>query len=175
MNTFLFFDLEQTLIPDWFEDRSLLTQMHPSLKQWILNQAPFTAGLLSWAVSNKDLPVFNKDIRPFIEKDLDFAFDDKWIITTDVINAWMNNWKKTPFNRWHDNQSNYNKFDMMFNIWKHLFTEPDTRVILLDDTVEDMVIHRSSLVNNSMGTLTSIHPVCHNVLEFVNPWTLIHE
>lgn len=168
MKTFIFFDLEQTLIPDWFEDRvTLIPNVHPALKEWIFNQMPFTAGLLSFAVGNNDMDVFNNELRPHIETNLHFKFDDKWILTVEAMNEMMNKWNHTPFEK--DNCSIFKKFGIMHAIWKNLFIEDDTRVILLDDTVEDMIIHRTTIMDKHTETVTN------NSLEFVNPWTIIRQ
>lgn len=161
MNTIIFFDLEQTLIPDWTEDReTLIPLVHVCLRDWIFDQFPFTAGLLSFAVWNDaDVIEFNKEIRPMIEEHLHFKFSDEWIITRDEVKDWMNLWNHTPFMDADDNASTFKKEGIMTAIWKHKFKEPNTRIILLDDTVEDMVITRTGVENNS--------------LHFVNPWTII--
>lgn len=130
------------------------------LRDWIFDQFPFTAGLLSFAVwHDQDVTEFNKAIRPMIETHLHFKFNDEWIITKEQIKNWLNEWNKTPFNDADDNASTFKKEGVMMAIWKHMFKEPNTRVILLDDTVEDMTIIRSNVENNS--------------LVFVNPWTII--
>lgn len=177
MKTFLFFDLEQTLIPDWTEDReTLLPLMFPELKEWIFSQFPFTAGLLSFAVWNDhDLQDFNKNIRPNIEEHLHFKFDDELILTRDQISTWLNVWNKTPFNTADENMDMHKKHGVMQSIWKNKFTQDDTRVILLDDVVEDMIIHRSSILPMASGQLTHSKPVINNSLEFVNPWSIIRQ
>jgi hypothetical protein len=94
-----------------------------------------------------------------IETNLHFKFNDEWIITKTQIKDWLNLWNKTPFNTADQNALTFKKEGIMMAIWKHKFKEPNTRVILLDDTVEDMTIIRSNVENNS--------------LIFVNPWTII--
>lgn len=174
MNTILFFDLENTLIPDWNERDILLPLKHPDLRDWIFSQFPFTAGLLSFAVWNdRDVEIFNNKIRPMIEEHLHFKFDDNLIVTSKEIKEWLNKWNMTPFNTGDDNADVHKKHGIMQSIWKNKFTDDDTRVILLDDVVEDMVINRTSILPTINGNLTHTKPVKNNSLEFVNPWTII--
>lgn len=175
MKKIIFFDLEQTLIPDWFEDRqTLLPLMHPDLKEWIFSQFPFTAGLLSFAVwNNKDLTTFNQELRPLIEEHLFFKFDDDLIFTSHHVREWINEWNKTPWETADDNASTFKKNGIMNIIWKNKFIEDDTHVILLDDTIDDMVVSRTSVLQSSNGNFTHSVPVRNNILEFVNPWSII--
>lgn len=175
MKTFIFFDLEATLIPDWFEDRAtLLPLKHPQLADWIFDQPSFTAGLLSFAVGEADMPIFNTEIRPNIENHLHFKFDEEWILTNEKWSGWLNDWNKTPWESPSDNIMTHKKFGVMHAIWRNLFTEPDTTVILLDDTVEDMVIERSTFMPLTKGgNFTHTIPVTNNRLICVNPWTII--
>src|ERR1700757_361134 len=100
MNKIIFFDLENTLIPDWYEDRStLLFLEHPVLQEWIISQGSFRAGLFSFAIwRDEDIKLFNQTLRPILEEKLSIKFEDNLIIASNEIKEWINLWNKTPFN-----------------------------------------------------------------------------
>lgn len=162
-NLIIFFDLEETLIWDWTENRNLTCARFPCLKEWVIEQPPFRAGLFSWAVWNqKDVDEFNElgGIRQDIEATFKFKFDDDLIITHDDLFEKMKAWLKMPKLRDpSDIFDFFKKRQCIEEVWLREFNQPNTKVILLDDTVEDIVLHRQDVENNT--------------LELVNPWTII--
>jgi hypothetical protein len=176
MNKIIFFDLENTLIPDWFEDRnSLIFLQHPILREWIVNQLPFRAGLFSFAVwDDQDVITFNKTLRKQIEQKLFFEFEDDLILTKREVKDWINEWMKTPWNTADDNSSTFKKDGLMQLIWRFKFNQDDTQIILLDDTVDDMLIQRTTFLPNGRPFASS-EPVKNNSLELVNPWSIIRD
>ena len=149
MRTILF-DLEETLIRDWFEDPSLKHVDNPNLIPWIEQQKPFEAGLLSMAVwDERDLAVFNNrsNLRPFIEKTFKFKFkDDLIFLEKDVLDLAR---KQTciPFLDRESFGDFFKKKEMMELIWKDRFLSSNSELILLDDTVMDLEI-KASKINN---------------------------
>jgi hypothetical protein len=176
VNKIIFFDLENTLIPDWIEDRhSLIFLQHPILREWIINQMPFRAGLFSFAVwDDNDVKIFNNTLRKLIEEKLFLNFEDDLIITKKEVKDWINEWNKTPWNSADDNSSTFKKDGLMQQIWRFKFNQNNTQIVLLDDTVDDMVIQRSTFLPNGRAFASST-PIQNNSLELVNPWSIIRE
>jgi FMN phosphatase YigB (HAD superfamily) len=175
MNKIIFFDLEGTLIPDWFEDRETLLHIkHPELREWIIDQHPFRAGLFSHAIlTEKDVKEFNETLRPRLEETLLFKFEDELFITNKEQKEWINEWMHTPFNTATENTLTFKKDGIMQLIWKFKFTQDDTKIILLDDTVDDVVMHRTTFLPSKNRHLSVSQSVKNNSLEFVNPWSII--
>jgi hypothetical protein len=161
-NKLILFDLENTLIWDWIENRGLVSMSFPQLGQWIEDQGEFTAGLFSFAVWDKDdLNEFNTSgMREDIEEHHHFKFDDEWIFLRDSLVEPFKKILKMPFLDKHDLFSFFNKHMILERLWlENLVCDSckDMDVILLDDTVKDLTITHE---NSS--------------LTFVNPWTIIH-
>jgi hypothetical protein len=165
MDTIIFFDLENTLIWDWIDNPRLMCSRHPEISDWIKAQGTFRAGLFSWAVWNDhDVEVFNRPggIRDDIEITHKFKFDDNLIITRDLLFDKFRVWLKMPFLRHSDEVFDFfKKRQTIQELWLREFNQPNTRVILLDDTVEPM-----TMIN---------HRVENNRLELVDPWSFIKE
>ena len=162
MNTILLLDLENTIIEDWSEAPNLLGDSYPELKEWVGSHVVQNArvGLLSWAIWNDDdLIKFNKRFRPVIEDGHGFKFDDSLIFNRDKLLTKFQGWKRMPFLDGDDFMSFFNKRIVCEELWLHEFSEPETKIVFLDDTVPDMVLKHSTIKNNS--------------LELVNPWTII--
>ena len=155
MNTVIFFDLELTLIEDW-SNPLLQHHANPALIPWIKQQGDFKAGLLSFAVWNeRDLTVFNRTLRKDIEDVFGFSFDDGLMLIKDQLLAKTRTWEKMPFLSADDFSDFFNKRKAMEDLWLHEFQQPNTRVILLDDTVPNFTISSDEVDN------------CH--LQLVNP------
>jgi FMN phosphatase YigB (HAD superfamily) len=170
----IFFDLEGTLIPDWWEDRSLLPERHPELRDWIIDQQPFKAGLFSFAIlKDKDIQEFNETIRKPLEDLLFFNFEDDLFITNLEMKEWINEWMNTPYNTPTQNSLIYKKDGIMELIWKFKYNQDNLHIILIDDTVDDLIIHRSTFLPVKDRHLSVSQPVQNNTLEFVNPWSII--
>jgi hypothetical protein len=163
MNTILLLDLENTIIWDWETNSRLMCSRFPILKEWVMSQLGNNTrvGLLSWAVWNpKDLKEFNENgIRNDIELTHHFKFDDELIFTLEDCIVMAREWFKMPFLTQSDFFDFVKKRHMAEELWLHKFDEPDTKVILFDDTVPNIVMHRTDVHNNS--------------LELVDPWTII--
>lgn len=165
MNTILLLDLENTIIWDWTDDPRLMCARFPVLKEWVCSQlGPQTrVGLLSWAVwDDRDVEIFNtRGIRNDIELTHKFKFDDELILTRDNLLIKFREWLKMPFLDASDFTSFMNKRRIAEEIWLQEFAIPDTKVILFDDTVPNIVITHSTISNCS--------------LELVDPWTIINK
>ena len=164
MNTILFLDLENTVIWDWTENPTLMCARFPILKEWVVSHlGPNTrVGLLSWAVWHEaDLEEFNKDggIRMDLEITHKFKFDDSLIIKLNDCIDKARNWMKMPKLDQTDFFEFIKKRQMMEEIWLHEFDQPNTNVILFDDTVPNITLRRDDVENNT--------------LQFVDPWTII--
>lgn len=162
MDKIILFDLENTLIGDWNDDRRLMCARFPCLKEWTENEKPFVAGLMSFAVwDEKDLNDFNHrlGIRDDIEITHDFKFNDDWIFLRNSLLEPFRKILKMPFLTMEDLFSFFDKGDIVKKLWldKWIKEFPTTEFVFLDDTIEDMVIHKDEAV-----------------LRFVNPWTIIH-
>lgn len=163
MKTILLLDLENTIIWDWNTDTRLMCSRFPILKQWVLSHVGNNThiGLLSWAVWNKkDLNTFNNNgIREDIEITHKIKFDDSLLFTLEDCIDKARSWFKMPFLDTHDFFDFVKKRQMAEELWLNDFNQPDTKLILFDDTVPDIIMQRSDIENNS--------------LELVNPWTII--
>lgn len=165
MNTILLLDLENTIIWDWTDNPTLMCSRFPILKEWVCSHlGPDTrVGLLSMAVwDSRDVNVFNNDgIRQDIENTHKFKFDDELIFTRDDLLLKFREWFKMPFLDANDFTSFFKKTEMIMHLWLNEFSKPDTKVILFDDTVPNLVIKHSTMDNCS--------------LELVDPWTIIKQ
>lgn len=175
MEKILLFDLEQTLFPDWTEDHeTLIPLIHSELRDWIFNQFPFRAGVFSWAIHDAaDLKKFNTKMRPNIEEHLHFKFEDDLIFTVHQIGSMINEWTRMPFETPSSTCQLFKKEGSIRHMWHHFFTQPNTHVILLDDTVDDSVTKRTSILGQSNGNFTHSQPIDNSILELVNPWSII--
>lgn len=175
MDKILLFDLEQTLFPDWTEDHeTLLPLLHPELRDWIFDQFPFRAGVFSWAIhDDRDKAIFNKKMRPSIEEHLHFKFEDDLIFSVHQIGTMIKVWEKMPFETSSETVQLFKKEGSIRHMWRNFFTEPNTHVILLDDTVDDSVTRRTSILGHANGHNTTSKPIDNSILELVNPWTII--
>ena len=154
MDTIIFFDLEETLIEEW-PIAHLMTERIPGLRPWIARQQPFRAGLLSFAVwDDADVQRFNASMRPFLEEQFSFVFEDDLILTKTALLHKTRIWDRMPLLSMDDFDDFFNKRRSMEDLWLHEFQRPDTHVILLDDTIPDLTITshlpncRLSLVNS---------------------------
>lgn len=163
MKTILLLDLENTIIWDWIENDTLMCARFPILKEWVCSHlGPNTqVGLLSWAIWNQhDLDEFSRrGIRNDIEVTHGFKFNDDLIFTRDNMLNRFKEWKKLPFLDADDFMTFFKKQEISIELWQRLFNQPDTEVIVFDDTLQDMVLTNSNVENNT--------------LRLVNPWTLI--
>lgn len=163
MNTIILFDLENALIWDWTEDRRLMCSRFPEISEWIRDQGDFRAGLFSWAIWNdKDLAEFNErgGVRDDIEITHKFKFEDDLIITRGQLCDRFRVWFKKPWIRDDDFIDFFNKTMAIQALWEREFDQPNTRVILFDDTVKNITMTRTCVENNT--------------LELVNPWLFIN-
>lgn len=164
MNTILLLDLENTIIYDWMEDRRLMCARFPILKQWVMSHlGPNTrVGLFSYAVYDQaDLKVFDENggMRMDIELTHKFKFDEDMLYTVDELLLKARAWFNKPFM----DRSNFFDFMtkpvMVQEIWLREFNQPNTKVILFDDTVPNVTLFNDDVENNS--------------LQMVDPWTII--
>jgi len=163
MNTILLLDLENTIIWDWTDDPRLMCARFPVLKEWVCSHlGPETrVGLLSMAVwDERDLDIFNtRGIRHDIEITHKFKFDDELIFIRDELLPKFREWLKMPWLDADDFTAFMKKTEMVMHLWLKELAKPDTKVILFDDTVPDLVITHSTIPNCT--------------LELVDPWTII--
>jgi len=161
MDTIIFFDLENTLIWDWTDNRDPMWLKHPEITEWIFAQGDFRAGLFSWAIWNpKDIAEFSEEggVREAIETTHQFQFEDDLIITRGMLGDRFRKWFKTmPWVSDDDWFEFFKKRQTIQELWLHEFNQPNTRVVLLDDTVENV-----TMINNSVE---------NNRLELIDPWT----
>lgn len=155
MNTIILFDLEETLIDDW-SLRNLLHEDNIHLQPWINQQGTFRTGLLSFAVwDDNDVEVFNKELRGCLEHTFNITFDDQLIFTKNILLEHIRVWDKKPFLSACDFDDFFNKRQMIEMVWLHMFQQPNTHLMLLDDTVPD--VHMTSL-NVPECHLTMVNP-----------------
>jgi hypothetical protein len=163
MNTILLLDLDNTIIWDWTDNPRLMCSRFPILKEWVISQLGHNTrvGLLSWAVwDSKDLKTFNEDgIRQDIEMTHGFKFDDSLIFPLDDILAMFHKWLKMPFLSRNDLTKFVKKRQMVEEMWLRMWNQPNTKVILFDDTVPNLTLWHNDVENCS--------------LELVDPWTII--
>lgn len=159
-NNIILFDLENTLIWDWIENRGLMSLRFPCIHEWIMSQPLFIAGVFSFAIWDEtDLEEFNESgLREGIEKFHHLNFDDEWIFIRNNLLPDFRNFLKMPFLDTNDLFSFFDKQTIVERLWLEKWEPQGLNVTLLDDTVKDMKITRND-----------------NTLEFVNPWTIIHE
>lgn len=155
MNTLVLFDLEQTLIDEW-SNPVLWHDHNPSILRWLRTLGPFTSGLLSFAVwDDKDKHHFNANLRAPIEHAFGFAFSDEWMLTKNQLLDKARVWERKPFLDSSDFDDFFNKRKVVEDLWLNEFQTPNTRVILIDDTVPNFRVQALDVDN------------C--VLELVNP------
>jgi hypothetical protein len=163
MNTILLLDLEETIIWDWLDKPTLMCAAFPCLKEWVCSQlGPEThVGVLSWAIWNAhDIKEFSRrNIRSDIEITHGFKFDDSLIFPLDDLLENFKVWLKMPFIDRDDLCEFVKKTQMAMEIWQKMFQQPNTQVILFDDTVPDITLISDTIPNNS--------------LKLVNPLTII--
>lgn len=165
MDTFIFLDLENTIIWDWTDDRRLISDIFPQWKDWLIETLAGShvhVGLFSWAVcDDKDLKEFNRELRKPIEDAFHFKFEDQLIFTLDDLHKKVKGWNKMPFLDRQDFLAFFDKRRIIEDIWLKEFSKPNTHVILIDDTVPNL-----KMINSS-------HDNC--LLELIDPWTIINK
>lgn len=145
----IFFDLEETLIDDW-ATMKLLSEENPHLKSWINSHGSFRAGLFSCAVwDERDLSIFKKELQERLEKEFGFVFDPSLFLTRDMMLEKIRVWSKKPFLNSDDFSDFFDKRSIMEMFWIHQFSEENTEIILLDDTVPNIKLISQDVKNNT--------------------------
>lgn len=132
----VFLDLEETLVDDW-NSQLLLTANVRVVRSFLSTLPPSTkVGLMSWAVwDERDKALFNKDLRPFLEAELNVQFSDEFVWS-------MDDWAQEVFNSTGMKLSREDLFDVfgkhevLFKLSRHSSKFEGERVFLVDDVAE---------------------------------------
>lgn len=135
----VFLDLEETLVDDW-SSQLLLTANVRVTRSFLKTLPPGTkVGLMSWAVwDERDKSLFNKDLRPFLEAELDVQFSDDFVWS-------MDDWAQEVFNSTGMKLSREDLFDVfgkhevLFKLSRHSPKFEGHQVVLVDDVAEHML------------------------------------
>lgn len=133
MNTFVFFDLEATLIDEWDSFSLINIPKIQKLLKTFPNKTIF--GLFSFAVYNKrDLNKFLSE-KEFIESNFGFLFDTEFLYTVEELNGLFSQLSKTKSTM--EDFFDFYKKENAFLLFSKLEIFKDSHIILVDDMVRD--------------------------------------
>lgn len=133
METFVFFDLEETLIDEW-NSFSLINI--PKIQK-LLKTFPSktTFGLFSYAVHNqRDMDKFLSE-KEFIENNFGFLFDKDFLYTVEELNGIFSKLSKTKSTI--SDFFDFYKKENAFLLFSKLEIFHNSHIILVDDMVRD--------------------------------------
>lgn len=141
--TICFFDLEETLINEWGEFFIVNEKKVSKFIKTLPNNTEF--GLFSFAVYNqKDLDLFNKEHKDFIQNVFGFKFDDNLLFTVEDI---ISNIKKIKKTLKFDFKDFFDFFDKesSFSLMSKLNEFKNCHLILVDDLVNNIELFNKDL------------------------------
>lgn len=139
LRKYLFIDLEETLITNWYDSHlgkkqkveTLLCEHFPGYP----NGKKIFAAVWSFAITNdKDRDRFRSEMMNWLSDNYHLHFTE--IITTEEIEKCTKEFTSLLFETWHEISQIYGK-DGTLEHWVRSNPWRDSEIILLDDTVEN--------------------------------------